>query len=440
MRSDSPEISYSRRSISMIFFVIGCFAALSGLVVNPWAGHLYRGDIINYTDVMLCYFCTAVICAALMFICSILLRKFSSKTIEGISMLVLAISLIILSDRLLLAKFGLPLWMADKENHFRQRPDSIRKWNKLFHDKLIRTNKYGQHDDDFPIEKGANECRGVMLGDSVTMGHGVTREETFTNQLENIAREKYGDRRSFQMINTGVQGYATFQEYNVLVDSLKFAPDFVVIQFCLNDLTEPFVVEKRFGGTGFHYNGVTEEPTGIVSYLANETGYGRLVREFVNRDKTVENEQRWEIYDTKKAAESSRDDPTFSTSWNVTLSYLDKIYDLTKERNIRVLLLISPNTYQMIDSRFTQANKILFEHARSRSVDVLDLTPVFAKLIFDKKTDSMLSDSGFSVDEIEGLYEQRIRKYFLDQDHYTVEGHRIVANELFDYLTSKYQF
>ena len=121
------------------------------------------------------------------------------------------------------------------------------------------------------------------------------------------------------------------------------------------------------------------------------------------------------------------------------LSYLDKIYDLTKERNIRMLLLISPDTYQMIDGRFTQPQKILIEHARSKGVDVLDLTPVFAKLIFDEKTNSALTDRGFSVDELEGLYENRIRKYFLDQDHYTVEGHRIVANQLLNFITGAYQ-
>ena len=318
MFKDTAESSYSSRSISTAFFAIGCVLVFSGLIVNPWIGSFYRRDIINYYDVMLYYFLSALICAVLLFACSILLRKFTSKWIERAAMLVLALSVIVLSDRLLLVRSGLPLWIADKENHFKQRPDSIRKWNKSFQDKLIRINKYGQHDGDFPIEKEENEFRAVMLGDSVTMGHGVTREETFSNQLEDMLRETYGNRRLFQIINTGVQGYATWQEYNVLVDSLKFAPDLVVIQFCLNDLTEPFVVEKRFGGTGSHYHGVAEEPTGIVSFLINETGYGRLLQEFMARGKTVENEQRWEIYDTKKAAESARDDPTFSKSWDVT--------------------------------------------------------------------------------------------------------------------------
>lgn len=434
--SDSREDSYSRGRISRVFFVFGLITLFSALIVNPWVGRLYRRGITNYNDVMLSYFSAAVICSFLIFTCSFLIRNFAAKWIERVSVLTLAVSAVVLSDRLLLSRYGLPLWIADKENHFRHRPNTVRE----FQGKLIRINKYGQHDDDFPVEKAESEFRGVVLGDSITMGHGVTREETFSNQLETSLRERYGDRHSFQIINTGVQGYATFQEYNTLVDSLKFQPDFVAIQFCLNDLTEPFVVEKRFGGTGYHYHGVAEEPSGVMSFLVNETGYGRLVQNLMSRGKTIENERKWEVFDTKKAAKASRDDPTFSRSWDVTLSYLEKIYEVARERNIRVLLVISPHTYQMIDERLTQPQKILIEHANSKGVDVLDLTPVFGKLIFDAEMLSTLRSRGFSDDEIEGLYERRIGRYFLDQDHYTVEGHRIVANELSKYVSSKFSF
>jgi lysophospholipase L1-like esterase len=224
-----------------------------------------------------------------------------------------------------------------------------------------------------------------------------------------------------------------------MVDSMKFSPDFVAIQFCLNDLTEPFVVEKRFGGTGVHYHEVAEQSIDIVGFLVNETGYGRLTQKFINRGKTLENARRWEIFDTKRAAESSVDDPQFSKSWSVTLSYLDRVYDLGKARNIPVLLIIAPHTYQMVNERFTQPQKILTQHALS-GVDVLDLTAIFRARIFDEETLSFLNDRGFSAEEIENLYEARIRKYFIDQDHYTAEGHQIVANELFDYLKGRYEF
>jgi len=436
MQATETDNGYARQRISRAFRMIGIAVAVSAIVVNPWVGSLYRGDIVNYADVMLNYFCFAIICSALIFLSSFFLSKFASKWAERVALLILVMSMIVLSDRLLLARLGLPLWIADRKNHFKHRPNSIRKSQGV----IVRINRYGQHDDDFPLEKASSEFRGLMLGDSITMGHGVSRDDTFSAQLENDLRSKDGDKRAFQIIDAGVQGYSTFQEYNVLVDSLKFAPDLIAVQFCLNDLTEPFVVEKRFGGTGVHYQGVAEEPTGIVSFLVNETGYGRVVQEYLNRGKTVENERRWEIYDTKKAAASPINDPTFSESWRVTLSYLDKIYSLAQEKNIRVLLIIAPHTYQMVDERLRQPQQILTEHAHSRGVDVLDLTPIFDQLIFDRKVVTSLQDQGFSETEIEGLYEQRIGKYFLDQDHYTPEGHRVVADQLFKYIIDKYTF
>jgi lysophospholipase L1-like esterase len=436
MTSQEPDEPYSLQRISGVIFRIGCFVAASAAVVNPWVGKLYRGDMPNYHDVMLGYFWTAVICSALIFACSFLLSRVGTKWTERLALVVVLLSFFLLSDRLILARVGLPLWIADQENHFKHRPNSVR----YRHNEWVRINQYGHHDDNFPLEKGDNEFRGLMLGDSITMGHGVLYEQTFSNQLEERLREEFGGQREVQIINAGVQGYATWQEYNSMVASLKFKPDFVAIQFCLNDLTEPFVVEKRFGGTGVHYHAVAEQSNSIVSFLVNETGYGRLTQSFLNRGKTVENERRWEVYDTKKAAESAVDDPRFSESWKVTLSYLERVYNLGKEKNIPVFLVIAPHTYQMLNERLIQPQKILTEHAAAHGVDVLDLSRVFQPKIFDDQTVAVVRDRGFSDEEIEKLYEARLEKYFLDQDHYTVEGHQVVANELFDLLKQKFKF
>ncbi len=165
------------------------------------------------------------------------------------------------------------------------------------------------------------------------MGHGVTYEETFSNQLENILREKNGYHRSYQIINAGVQGYSTFQEYNLLMESLVFKPDFIAIGFCMNDLTEPFVVDKRFGDIRSDYHGITHVSSLFVSYILNETGYGRLIQKFQSLNKSVEMEKRWEVQSVKKIAQSSVDDPKFSENWKTVLFHLDKIYDTARNQD-----------------------------------------------------------------------------------------------------------
>jgi lysophospholipase L1-like esterase len=436
--SSNPEApSYSRHRIASVFIVFGILVLLSGLVVNPWAGSLYRGEIINYSDVMLNYFVSSMVIGVLILACGFLIRRFEAKWIGGLSVLILVLSTIVLSDRLLLARYGLPLWMPDEQNHYKHRPGVTRMWNRKYGGKLIHINQHGHHDDEFPVEKPEGEFRGVVIGDSVAMGDGVTRDETFSNQLEDLLNQNHGNGRTFQIINTGVQGYSTFHQYNVLKDSLRFSPDLIAAQFCLNDLTEPLVVDTRYGGVGVDYHGVAQAPSRIFSYLLNETGYGRLVQRIRDSGKSVELERRWELYNTEKAALSTVDDPTFAQGWEITLSSFGNIYDLAGENNIPVVLLICPHTFQIAGDRYRNPQKILYAHARSKNVDVIDMTPVFEELIFDEKL-APLIESGASFDEIEELYSDRMRKYIFDHVHYTPEGHRVVAGKLYEYMSKKY--
>jgi hypothetical protein len=242
----------------------------------------------------------ALIAGSLIIANGLMLRKMNSMSFENLTVLFLTCLSIVLLDRLLLAIFGLPLWMADVENHYIHRPNTIRSWGSRYGNKLIRTNKYGHHDDNFPLEKKDNEFRGLIIGDSITMGHGVRYDEAYANQLERILKKQNASYSQYQIINSGVQGYSTFQEFNLLKRSLVFKPDFVAIGFCMNDLTEPFVVNKDFGGVGIDYHGITQKKSLVMSYLLNETGYGRFIQEMKKRGRSVERERRHEMYSVKQ--------------------------------------------------------------------------------------------------------------------------------------------
>jgi len=153
---------------------------------------------------------------------------------------------IILFDRFLLTRYGLTLWAYDAELRYKHRPNAVRTLASVGRPKdHIVINRWGFHDTDYPLQKPAREFRALMLGDSVTMGFGVTYAETFSAQLEGLLAAR--DRRfaSHQVINAGVHGYSTFQEKRLLERSLRFGPDIVFVGFCMNDVTEPFVVDGR---------------------------------------------------------------------------------------------------------------------------------------------------------------------------------------------------
>jgi len=427
------------RRFSSVLMALGGAVLLSALLVNPWTGRLYRGNIINFHDVMTTYFTVAMVLSFLIVSSGLLVRRWDFGVLKNIILVLVSCALIVLSDRLLLANFGLTLWMADLANHYKHRPHAVRTWGPLYENKLIRINGYGYHDDDFPVKKAAREFRGVMLGDSITMGHAVTRDEAFPNQLEALLNAQRGP-RSFQIINTGVQGYGTFQEYNVFKDALVFEPDFVAIGFCMNDLSEPFVVDKRYGGVGLDFHGVAQTSSILTSYLWNETGYGRLLQYVRTRNQSVEVGKMWERLSVKKISQTPVDDPAFSENWRIVLSDLDKVYALAQERRIPIVLLIFPFTFQFVDEAYRVPQRVLTAHARSRGVEVIDFTDVFGPLIFDADVLSLLRKKGFSEKEILALYRQNLAKYFLDEDHYTVEGHKVVAAKLADYLAHHFSF
>jgi hypothetical protein len=109
----------------------------------------------------------------------------------------------------------------------------------------LRTNADGFRDDDYPVEKG--ERRRIMfLGDSLTLGWGVEKEQTFEHHLE----RRLEAIEPSEVINLGIGNYNTTQEVNLFIDKgLKYRPDQVVLFYFIND-AEPVPQKARFPGLG----------------------------------------------------------------------------------------------------------------------------------------------------------------------------------------------
>jgi len=437
MTPQHPTPSTSHKSVSIAITGIGCIVIFSALIVNPWFGLLHRGDPTNFRDVLQSYFFWAVGGGIVIVGFGHLFDKSRSSIFQNSTILLLTCFLILLADRLLLAQFGLPLWIADADNHYRHRPNIIRQWGEDHGNDLIRINAYGHHDDDFPLVKGD---RGLFIGDSITMGHGVKHEDAFPNQLEHRLEDEIDTYESYQMINAGVHGYSTFQEYNTLLRSLVFDPDFIVLGFCLNDITEPFIVNKEYGGIGVDYHGIAQISSISLSYLSNETGYGRLVQKAMDRNKSIEIEQKAEIYNVRDMASFPVDAPKYKRNWEMVFSYLTKIYEISEKEKTLVVLLMFPHTFQLFDDKFDIPQTALAKHAEENGVKVIDFRLIFKKLISNDLNTSRLSEHEGGSSERRELYEKSIRRYFLDQDHLTIEGHEVVASTFLTYLSSQYDF
>lgn len=328
------------------------------------------------------------------------------NTSKNFLTLIVTILILISLDRLLLFYFGLPLWEWDEKLHYRHRPNAVRYWSNN-KNRPIKINEYGHHDHSFPLKKKKNELRILNLGDSITMGHGISRDETYSQYMEKELSGLLKNYDKVEVINAGVQGYSTFQELEVLKRSLIFEPDLVTIGFCLNDVTEPFVVNKNLGGVGLDYHKVTQAPNKYLSYILNETGFGRLIQEIRIKTLDAKQEKLNELYDVKKMLKS-QNDSTYQAQWHFTLNELEKIYSLCQEKNIKVVLLIFPYTFQFNNHELKWAQTKLIDHADKNNVRYVNFLEIFEREINSQP--------------------DLLNQYFLDEDHFTPAGHKVVAN------------
>ena len=351
------------------------------------------------------------------------------------ALLVWVISLFILSDRLLLAWIGLPRWVPDPVLHYQHRPGATRLWRphlrKDSPPKYIQFNQHGHHDDEFPVQKPAGELRGLFLGDSVTMGSSVTRHETFTYQLEQLLAAYEKGYQSFQMINAGVEGYGTTQELEVLRRSPRFEPDFIVIGFCLNDVTGPRVIDRNQGGLGW-FSKASQHAHPLADYLVNETGWGRFMLKRQEPGLVQEEQLRYQTYDVRRMAAADTSDATFQTGWRQVLLDLEKMYALAREHDLPVVLVIHPYTFQFHQEDLQVPQRILTANTRWHGIDVIDMRPGIEERMRHEIT-QIISRNGQafpSADVLPAVRALQTSVHFLDDNHYTPTGHRIVALEL----------
>lgn len=107
----------------------------------------------------------------------------------------------------------------------------------------IHINSLGFRDDrDYALKKGPSTFRILVLGDSVTFGHGSVAGHTYPFLLEQKLKAWRPD-VDWQVWNLAVPGYNTSQELaHLLQVGPSYTPDLVVIGFFDNDLVDNYDV------------------------------------------------------------------------------------------------------------------------------------------------------------------------------------------------------
>ena len=133
-------------------------------------------------------------------------------------------------------------YLYDKTLGWRNIPD----WSATTYGHKLTINSLGMRDREYDREKPAGSKRILVLGGSFTWGYGVADGENYTDVLEALLDRE--NRDDYQVLNTGVSGWGTDQEFLFLKnEGFDFEPDLVVAAFHLTEHPVYCVTSHIFG-------------------------------------------------------------------------------------------------------------------------------------------------------------------------------------------------
>jgi len=292
----------------------------------------------------------------------------------------------------------------------------------------IQMNLEGFWDDRHKIVKPRNAKRILFLGDSFTIGYGINRPSRFTDRIKEALPDNY------QVINMGMWGYGTDQEFLVLKEkALKYMPDIVGLVLFLDDLyttnvfsvnggefIKPKFVLEQDGSLNLTNIPVPHNHTRslfynfIVSRFYHLRNIIKVGRSFCRRD--------WfSIFDRRFYKENLH---------VLTLRLISEIHSLVQEKGMKFFLVIVPFRDQVLvpdaafQTRFRSGGmpgtciekllpqKVIGSFARMEKMPVLDLYPCFQK------------------------HAKGAPLFFKQDIHWTGRGHQLAADEILKFLRS----
>lgn len=330
----------------------------------------------------------------------------------------------------------------------------------------VTYNNDGLRDREFNQNKDNNVFRIAVVGDSYVEGAEVELNDTFVKQLEKLLNNSNSKSTKYEVINFGTVSYNSDHEYVVIKEKVsKYNPDLVILVFFFNDL-DAFNKSSLLTVQGDKIlplypikppiqpkvSWARKITTELISrsvlwdYLMNRKLYGQapeLLLEFHNFKTAIlgETETDRSIKDRLKLQITRKKFSDFSVkvfqpskqkeleqTWQaqeVILKEEKKMIEAWGGK-FAVVLTTAPfyyrkassndfiKTYGLVKEDFDPQlpNKKILELLNKLKIDHLDLLPVIAE--YEKK--------------------QKIPLHYQTDIHWTKEGHKVVADLIYDYL------
>lgn len=286
----------------------------------------------------------------------------------------------------------------------------------------IKTNDQGFRYDTLRQEKDPSEMRVLFLGDSVTLDSYLPEDETFLRIAEQQIRDAFPT-HTVKLINAGVEDIGLSEEIDILKEEgLSIHPDWIVVNFYLNDSRPPTGFDKELGHPGW-----------LRSHsFALEWIYKRLkLSRWMSQQ--GENRMRWVneqyLLDWRRNPEEFRkltQSATFdwgaawnNESWTGIEQQLKELQQLSREHHFSVGIVAFPTNFQLktvfVDDL---PQKKISELSKSLGFQFVDLLPKLREV-------NEQDDKAQRLDR---------KELFLDQAHLSMYGNRVVGEYLAEFL------
>jgi len=249
--------------------------------------------------------------------------------------------------------------------------------------KPLSINSKGLRDREYSYQKPDGTRRLLVLGDSMTWGLGVGDDEIFTEVLEEKLKR---ETPAWEVINAGVSGWGTDQEYLFLKDEgFRYEPDIVMVVYYLVNDREDNVSTIRYGlGKPCFVTGSLER---LVAPRFNPGQRHQLVREL--------------------------------NPMSVSVALIAGIERLCRERNIRFVLMTC-GIFGLPHQHLSAFNRTFRNEMDGRLTQILADSDWVS---FD--VDAALAMSGVTPQQV---FEGNV------DVHWNAFGHKTVGNLLYEHL------
>lgn len=315
---------------------------------------------------------------------------------------------------------------------------------------LVHVNAAGRRDRDTPLDKPDDVFRIAVLGDSYSEAMQVAREEAYWALLrERLAACGFQPGKRIEVLNFGVSGYGTAQEYAMLEsNAIRYRPDLVLLQFTNgNDVrNNSFALEQEKYRPFYML-----DPDGRLRMdesFASEAGFRRsvslpmeLVRRATDRSRVLQllREVRSGRLVQKAHASDAPGveqglepvvlrppgDALWEEAWKITEGLIAQTADYARRNGARFVVFTVPYAIQVHPDRSLREalqaklgvedlfypDRRLAEFGKRNGVPVLALAPQMQRLAEARK-----------------LHYHGFEKSGLGRGHWNAEGHRAAAD------------